>query len=119
MDSQCSTSSGCCCLTNSITITQTSYGLLQLTGSATGSCSSSTISLTLAAVTTFQIGFTWYGESIRLQLGQDNAYLAFINLNQVLCSATAVRTSYNTGSMIKMNLGIIMFILLLTIGMKI
>ncbi len=117
MDNGCDTSS-CCCLSNQITVSQTTNNLMQITGSVTGVCTSisSPISLTLSIPTSFQTSFTWSGETIRLQLGQDNSYLSFVNIRRGLCSASALRTSYNAGSMKSMNSGLVMFILPITIG---
>ncbi len=116
MDNQCDTTA-CCCLSNQITLTQTA-GQMQIAGSATGQCAliGSTVSLLVPMSTSFQIDFLWGTETIRLQLGQDNSYLSFVNIYHGGCSATAVRTSYNVGSMKSMNMGNIMFILLILIG---
>jgi hypothetical protein len=119
MDNACDTST-CCCLSNQIILSKTTNNQLQITGSVTGQCNglSSTISLTQSIPTSFQTVLTWSGETIRLQLGQDNSYLSFVNTNNAYCSATALRTSYNAGSMKSMNFGLVMFILLITIGRK-
>jgi hypothetical protein len=116
MDNQCDTTA-CCCLSNQITLTQTA-GQMQIAGSATGQCAliGSTVSLLVPMSTSFQIDFLWGTETIRLQLGQDNAYVSFVNIYHGRCSATAVRTSYNGGSMKSMNMGMVMFILLISIS---
>jgi hypothetical protein len=117
MDNQCDTTA-CCCLSNQITLTQTIGYQMQIAGSAIGQCAlfGSAISLIVPMSTSFQIDFSWATETIRLQLGQDNAYVSFVNIYHGRCSATAVRTSYNGGSMKSMNMGNIMFILLILIG---
>jgi hypothetical protein len=92
--------------------------VLQITNSVSGQCTGlpSTIVLTLPLPTIFQTLITWAGDPIRVQLGQDNSYLSFVDLNRPYCSSTAVRTSFSAGSMKSMNLGLVMFILLITIG---
>ncbi len=95
MDNGCLLSSSCCCLYNQITLNKTSVNQIQITGSVIGQCTNigSTASITLALPTTFQTGFFWGSAAIRLQLGQDNSYLAFVNTANPYCSATALRTS--------------------------
>ncbi len=117
MDNQCDTTA-CCCLSNQITLTQTVGYQMQIAGSTIGQCAlfGSAISIIVPMSTSFQIDFLWGTETIRLQLGQDNSYLSFVNIYHGGCSATAVRTSYNVGSMKSMNMGNIMFILLILIG---
>jgi len=116
MDSSCDTSQ-CCCLDNYITVIQTS-NVIQLTGGATGLCTNyaPTVALTQTVPTGFQTVVNWYGEAIRISLGLDNAYLAFVNIQHPYCSATAMRTSYSAGSMKRMNLVLIIFILPIIIG---
>lgn len=107
----------CCCLTNQVKIFQTGYNQLQVSGSAVGSCTGflSTITLTLTTPTGFQAAVTWSGQTIRMLLGQDSSSITFVNVNYPYCSATALRTSYNAGNIQSMNLGLIIFILLITI----
>ncbi len=117
MDNQCDTTQ-CCCFTNQITFTQPSNNLLQIAGSVTGQCAgfTPTVALTQSIPAGFQAVITWSREPIRLLLGQDNSYVSFVNLNRGFCSATALRTSYNAGSMKSMNLVLVISILLITIG---
>jgi hypothetical protein len=96
MDNGCDTTV-CCCLTNQITLTQITGNQLQIAGSVTGQCAlfGSTVTITISIPTGFQTGFFWGTEPIRLQLGQDNSYLSFVNTGtgHAVCSATALRTS--------------------------
>jgi len=116
MDNGCDTTQ-CCCFTNQITLIEPN-NVLQLSSSVTGQCTGypSNVILTTPIVTIFQTLITWTGDPIRLQLGEDNSYLSFVDLNRPYCSSTAVRTSFNGGSKKNMNLGLVMFILLITIG---
>jgi hypothetical protein len=90
----------------------------QISGPVIGQCAGFTpiVSLTQALPVGFQTTITWSGEPIRVQMGLDNAYVALVDLNRAFCSTSAVRVSYNGGSMKNMNLGLVMFILLITIG---
>jgi hypothetical protein len=99
----------------------TSGNQLQITGSVTGQCSSfsSSVSQTAPLTTGFQTTFSSSGQTIRLQLGQDSQYVSYVNLNAPLCSGSALRTSYNAGNMKSMNLGLIVFILSITVGIMI
>ncbi|CAF1201321.1 unnamed protein product [Rotaria sordida] len=117
MDNACDTSS-CCCLTNQVTLSQVTNNQLQITGSITGLCTifSSPITLIQSMPTGFQVFITWSGETIRLQLGQDNSYISFVNIKHGKCSTTGLRTSYSSGSMKSMNLGLVMFILSIIIS---
>ncbi len=117
MDNTCLITSSCCCLINQITLTQTVGNQMQLTGSVTGQClgTSSPFIVTESMPIGFQTTFLWNGETVLLLLGQDNSFLAFVNTINGYCSATAFRTSYNGGSMKSMNLGIMIFILLILI----
>ncbi|UJR16866.1 hypothetical protein I4U23_003764 [Adineta vaga] len=98
MDGSCDTTT-CCC-------------------SVSGVCSNliSTVSLTQTMPTGFQTYFTWSGETIRARLGQDNSYISLVNILHGTCSTNGLRTSYNGGSMINMNLYLIVFISLITMG---
>jgi len=90
----------------------------QIEGPVIGQCASFTpiVALTQPLPVGFQTTITWANEPIRVQLGQDNAYVALVDLNRAFCSTSAVRVSYNGGSMKSMNLGLVMFILLITIA---
>ena len=69
---------------------------MQITGNVIGQCTNvgSVVSLTITPIpATFQTGFFWGQSPIRLQLGQDNSYLSFVNTANVFCSATALRRS--------------------------
>ncbi|CAF1112657.1 unnamed protein product [Adineta steineri] len=102
MDNACDTSI-CCCYTNQVFFSQITSNQLQISGSVTGACSgsSSTATLTLSMPSTFQTLLIWSTETIRLQLGQDNSYISFVNTARGSCSTSGMRTSYNTDIFIK------------------
>jgi hypothetical protein len=118
MDNGCDTTV-CCCLSNQITLTQITGNQIQITGSVNGQCASvgSTVTLVAPIPTGFQTGFFWGIEPVRLQLGQDNSYLSFVNTGtgQAGCSATALRISENGGSLKSINMIMVIFILLINI----
>ncbi len=95
MDNGCLLTSSCCCLYNQITVSQISISQIQITGNVLGQCTNIgvTAAITLPIPTTFQTGFFWGTAAIRLQLGQDNSYLSFVNTANPYCSATALRRS--------------------------
>ncbi|CAF1278734.1 unnamed protein product, partial [Adineta steineri] len=105
MDNACDTSI-CCCYTNQVFFSQITSNQLQISGSVTGACtgSSSTATLTLSMPSTFQTLLIWSTETIRLQLGQDNSYISFVNTARGSCSTSGMRTSYNTGIFTKRSL---------------
>lgn len=117
MDNGCDTSV-CCCLSNSITVITTPSNQIQVSGSVTGACNSfsSPVTLTQQLPSGFQVYLYWSTETIRLQLGPDSSYLSFVNLLRGTCSATAVRTSANAASVNNMHMGLVMSILVITIG---
>ncbi|CAF1158680.1 unnamed protein product [Adineta ricciae] len=117
MDSSCDRSS-CCCFTNQIILSQVSNNQLQLSGNVNGVCNNvpSTVTLTQSMPSGFQSNLIWAGQTIRVQLGLDNSYIALVNVGTGSCSATGLRTSYNSVSTMSMNAYLIMFILTITIG---
>jgi hypothetical protein len=116
MDKTCDRSL-CCCLSNKIIISKTINNQIQLSGSASGACldSSTSVSLIQTMPTTFLLFFEWYGQTIRVILGEDNSYLAFVNSNVGYCSGTALRTSFNGSRMNSINIGLTIFMLLIVI----
>ncbi len=107
----------CCCLSNKIIISKTINNQIQLSGSASGTCldTSTSVSLTQTMPIGFVLLLEWYGQTIRVILGQDNSYVAFVNTNVGYCSGTALRTSYNSGRMNTINLCLTLFMLLILI----
>jgi hypothetical protein len=94
---------------------------MQIIGSLAGQYGSapSTISLTEPMPTGFQALLTLYGVTYRFQLGQDSSYISDVDIDYPYCSASALRTSYNCVNMKNTNLGLVMFILSITIGIMI
>ena len=96
MDNACDTTV-CCCLYNQITSTLVNTYQIQIKGSVTGQCTAigSSTSLLAPVSTSFQTIFSWGTQPIRLQLGRDNSYLAFISIGPGSggCSTTGLRTS--------------------------
>jgi hypothetical protein len=117
MDDACD-SSRCCCFTNQITFIQPSNNLLQISGPVIGQCGGFPPTVTLSQIIPigFQAMLTWSGQPVRVQLGQDSAYVAFVDYTRGFCSTSGVRISYNAGSIKSMNLVLVIFILLITIG---
>jgi hypothetical protein len=117
MDNMCDTTL-CCCLSNKIVISKTINNQIQLSGSASGTCNglSTSVALVETMPTSFLLLLEWYGQTIRVILGQDNSYIAFVNSNVGYCSGTALRTSYNTGRMNTINLYLTISMLLILIS---
>ncbi|CAF1373827.1 unnamed protein product [Adineta ricciae] len=120
VDSSCD-SSTCCCFTNYIYLTTTSASLLQLNGTLSGRCvgSSNVVSYAMTMPTNFALGFTWYGQTLRVILSQDSSYLAMVDNTVGYCSGSALRTSYNASRINHVNSGLMMLILFILIGIVI
>ena len=120
MDGSCVTTY-CCCYSDEVTLSQTSSNMLQITGKVIGACStsSSTVSVTQIMPTTFQTSFNTYSvmnvnHNVRLQLGRDNSYISFVNLNEGQCSVNGLRTSCSIASTIGIDVFMILLIFTLS-----
>ncbi|UJR38739.1 hypothetical protein I4U23_031404 [Adineta vaga] len=116
IDSSCDTST-CCCFTNQILLTTTSSSLLQLNGTLSGRCvgSSNVVSYAVTMPTNFALGFTWYGQTLRVILSQDSSYLTLVDNTVGYCSGTALRTSYSKSQINNINLSLMIFMILIII----
>ena len=120
MDGSCTTSK-CCCYTDEVTFSQATNNQLQITGKVTGVCNSLLNSApdTQTMPSSFQTVLTWSGEEIRLQLGRDNSYVSFVNINHGMCSASGLRISCNAGHAVGVNLLLMALIPILTLAINI
>ena len=94
-----------CCLSGHIKLSSASNNQIQIIGTLHGQCGSlpSTFSEVGPIPQSFQEILTLFRQTIRIQLGPDNSFISTVNSSYPYYGESALRASYNVGTVQSMS----------------